>query len=260
MQWKILESMSISHSCIKYIRSLDQKKVRRIDKVFLAEGPKIVSDLLGTFHCKMLVTTDEWLKAHPNALADEIFCVTAEELSRVSLLRTPQQVLAVFSQPSYSFDTTLPQQSLCLALDSVQDPGNLGTIIRVADWFGIEHIFCSMDTVEVYNPKVVQATMGAIARVKTHYTSLKDFICQISDAPIYGTFLNGNNIYEETLSTNGLIIMGNEGNGISEEIAPLVNKRLFIPNYPLGRPTSESLNVAIATSIICAEFRRRIIV
>lgn len=260
MQWKILESMSISHSCIKYIRSLDQKKVRRTDRVFLAEGPKLVSDLLGTFHCRMLVTTDEWLKVHPNAQADEIFCVTSEELSRASLLRTPQQVLAVFSQPSYTFDTTLPQKSLCLALDGVQDPGNLGTIIRVADWFGIEHIFCSMDTVEVYNPKVVQATMGAIARVKTHYTSLEDFIRQIPDVPVYGTFLNGDNIYDETLSTNGLIIMGNEGNGISEEIAPLVNKRLFIPNYPLGRPTSESLNVAIATSIICAEFRRRCLV
>ncbi len=260
MQRKISESMSISHSCIKYIRSLDQKKVRRIDKVFLAEGPKIVSDLLGAFHCRMLVSTEEWLKAHPNALADEVFCVTSEELSRASLLRTPQQVLAVFSQPTYSFDISLPQQSLCLALDGVQDPGNLGTIIRVADWFGIEHIFCSMDTVEVYNPKVVQATMGAIARVKTYYTSLKDFISQIPDVPVYGTFLDGDNIYNESLSTNGLIIMGNEGNGISEEIASLVNKRLFIPNYPIGRPTSESLNVAIATSIICAEFRRRCLV
>ena len=249
--------MSISHSCIKYIRSLDQKKVRRTEKVFLAEGPKIVGDLLGKFECRLLVATEEWLKAYSRIPAHEVIEVSEEELSRASLLRTPQQVLGVFTQPDYALDPTLPRRSLCLALDGVQDPGNLGTIIRVADWFGIEDIYCSLDTVEVYNPKVIQATMGAIARIRTHYTSLSDLLMKLQDAPIFGTFLNGNNIYEEPLSPNGLIIMGNEGNGISPEIAKLVNRRLFIPNYPTDRPTSESLNVAIATSIICAEFRRR---
>ena len=249
--------MSISHSCIKYIRSLDQKKVRRTEKVFLAEGPKIVGDLLGKFECRLLVATEEWLKAYSRIPAHEVIEVSEEELSRASLLRTPQQVLGVFSQPDYALDPTLPRRSLCLALDGVQDPGNLGTIIRVADWFGIEDIYCSLDTVEVYNPKVIQATMGAIARIRTHYTSLSDLLMKLQDAPIFGTFLNGNNIYEEPLSPNGLIIMGNEGNGISPEIAKLVNRRLFIPNYPTDRLTSESLNVAIATSIICAEFRRR---
>ena len=249
--------MSISHSCIKYIRSLDQKKVRRAEKVFLAEGPKIVGDLLGKFECRLLVATEEWLKAYSRIPAHEVIEVSEEELSRASLLRTPQQVLGVFTQPDYALDPTLPRRSLCLALDGVQDPGNLGTIIRVADWFGIEDIYCSLDTVEVYNPKVIQATMGAIARIRTHYTSLSDLLMKLQDAPIFGTFLNGNNIYEEPLSPNGLIIMGNEGNGISPEIAKLVNRRLFIPNYPTDRPTSESLNVAIATSIICAEFRRR---
>lgn len=249
--------MSISHSCIKYIRSLDQKKVRRAEKVFLAEGPKIVGDLLGKFECRLLVATEEWLKAYGRIPAHEVIEVSEEELSRASLLRTPQQVLGVFSQPDYALDPTLPRRSLCLALDGVQDPGNLGTIIRVADWFGIEDIYCSLDTVEVYNPKVIQATMGAIARIRTHYTSLSDLLMKLQDAPIFGTFLNGSNIYEEPLSPNGLIIMGNEGNGISPEIAKLVNRRLFIPNYPTDRPTSESLNVAIATSIICAEFRRR---
>lgn len=249
--------MSISHSCIKYIRSLDQKKVRRAEKVFLAEGPKIVGDLLGKFECRLLVATEEWLKAYGRIPAHEVIEVSEEELSRASLLRTPQQVLGVFSQPDYALDPTLPRRSLYLALDGVQDPGNLGTIIRVADWFGIEDIYCSLDTVEVYNPKVIQATMGAIARIRTHYTSLSDLLMKLQDAPIFGTFLNGSNIYEEPLSPNGLIIMGNEGNGISPEIAKLVNRRLFIPNYPTDRLTSESLNVAIATSIICAEFRRR---
>ena len=249
--------MSISHSCIKYVRSLDQKKVRRTEKVFLAEGPKIVGDLLGRFECKLLVATEEWLKTCGQIPAHEVIEVSDEELSRASLLRTPQQILGVFSQPDYAFDPTLPRKTLCLALDGVQDPGNLGTIIRVADWFGIEDIVCSLDTVEVYNPKVIQATMGAIARVRTHYTSLKELLTKLQDAPIFGTFLDGSNIYEESLSSNGLIIMGNEGKGISPEIAKLVNRRLFIPNYPTDRPTSESLNVAIATSIICAEFRRR---
>lgn len=249
--------MPISHSCIKYIRSLDQKKVRRAEKVFLAEGPKIVGDLLGRFECQLLVATNEWLKENRQVPANEVIEVSADDLSRASLLRTPQQVLGVFCQPEYTFDLTLPRRSLCLALDGVQDPGNLGTIIRVADWFGIEDIVCSLDTVDVYNPKVIQATMGAIARIRTHYTSLTDLIENLQDTPIFGTFLDGSNIYEESLSNNGLIIMGNEGNGISPEITKLVNRRLFIPNYPTNRPTSESLNVAIATSIICAEFRRR---
>jgi len=249
--------MSISNQRIKYIRSLDQKKVRRTEGVFLAEGPKIVGDLWETFSCKLLVATREWLQQHPEAMANEILEVTTEELSRASLLKTPQQVLAVFHQPDYVFDASVLQRQLCLALDGVQDPGNLGTIIRVADWFGIEHILCSPDTVEVYNPKVIQATMGAIARVQLHYLPLPAFISSLQDIPVYGTFLDGQNIYEDDLTPNGLIVMGNEGNGISEELRKLISKRLLIPNYPAGRTTSESLNVAVATSIVCAEFRRR---
>ena len=149
------------------------------------------------------------------------------------------------------------KHSLCLALDDIQDPGNLGTIIRLADWFGIENIFCSHGTVDVYNPKVIQATMGALARVKLHYCDLVKLITSVKDIPIFGTFLDGNNIYGEDLSKNGLIIMGNEGNGVSKEVSKLINKKLYIPNYPTSRETSESLNVAIATAIVCAEFRRR---
>ena len=149
------------------------------------------------------------------------------------------------------------KHSLCLALDDVQDPGNLGTIIRLADRCGIENIFCSHGTVDVFNPKVIQATMGALARVKLHYCDLASLISSLKEIPIYGTFLDGNNIYGENLSQNGLIIMGNEGNGVSKEVSQLINKRLYIPNYPTSRETSESLNVAIATAIVCAEFRRR---
>jgi TrmH family RNA methyltransferase len=135
----------------------------------------------------------------------------------------------------------------------------MGTIIRIADWFGIEHIYCSNGCVDAYNPKTVQATMGAIGRVKIHYTHLPSLIASLKGrAPVYGTFLDGENIYDKPLSENGLIIMGNEGNGVSKEVSQLINNKLYIPNYPSGRTTSESLNVAIATAVVCAEFRRRL--
>ena len=145
-----------------------------------------------------------------------------------------------------------------MALDSIRDPGNMGTILRLADWFGIENIFCSIGTADIYNPKTIQATMGAIARVKVHYVDLPALINSIKEkAPIYGTFLDGEDIYRKELKNYGLIIMGNEGNGIGKECAEQVTERLFIPNYPAGRETSESLNVSVATAIICSEFRRR---
>lgn len=252
--------MSLSKNRIKFIHSLELKKNRKAEHVFLAEGPKTVGDLLGYFPCRFLVATHEWLAQNPDIPTDDITEVTEEELAKASLLKTPQQVLAVFEQPTdnESHWPSLIEQSLCLALDDIQDPGNLGTIIRLADWFGIEHIFCSPNTVDAYSPKTIQATMGGIARVKVHYTSLPELIHSLkSCTPVYGTFLDGNNIYGQELSGKGLIVMGNEGNGISAEIESLVNKKLYIPNYPANRPTSESLNVAVATAIVCAEFRRR---
>lgn len=247
----------LSKNKIKYIRSLELKKNRKEEKVFVAEGHKLVGDLLGHFDCKLLIATKNWLQDKPQMKAGEIIEVSNEELSKASFLKTPQEVLAIFAQPDYLTDISVIRNSLCLALDDVQDPGNLGTIIRLADWFGIEHIFCSTNTVDVYNPKTIQATMGGIARVKLHYCSLIELIKQLNDTPIYGTFLNGNNIYKEQLSKNGLIIMGNEGNGVSREVESLINKRLYVPNYPQERETSESLNVAIATAVVCAEFRRQ---
>ena len=247
----------LSKNKIKYIRSLELKKNRKEERAFVAEGHKLVGDLLGHFSCKLLVATRSWMDVHPQVGADEVIEVTQEELTRASLQKTPQDVLAIFEQPDYPMNPEVISQSLCLALDDVQDPGNLGTIIRVADWFGIEHIFCSLGTVDVYNPKTIQATMGALARVKLHYCNLPSLIASLGDVPVYGTFLDGKNIYGEDLGTYGLIVMGNEGKGVSQEVADMVNKRLYIPNYPPQRETSESLNVAMATGIVCAEFRRR---
>lgn len=251
--------MALSKNRIKYIHSLDLKKNRKTEKVFLAEGNKLVGDLLGHFACRFLVATPEWISQASGVEGiGDVTAVTEEELSRASLQKTPQQVLAVFEQPEEHIDYSVVERSLCLALDGVQDPGNLGTIIRLADWFGIEHIFCSPNTVDVYSPKTIQATMGAIARVKVHYTPLPELIQSLHEnTPVYGTFLDGANIYEQPLSANGLIIMGNEGNGISKEIEQLVNRKLYIPSYPAQRETSESLNVAIATAVVCAEFRRQ---
>lgn len=249
--------MAISKNRIKYIRSLELKKRRKEENVFIAEGPKLVGDLLGIFPCQLLIATSDWLGKVSDVPANEIIEVTEEELSKASLLKHPQQVLAVFEQPEYHFNADVIKQSLCLALDDVQDPGNFGTIIRLADWFGIEHVFCSPNTVDIYNPKTVQATMGAIARVKVHYTPLHELIHSLQECPVYGTFLDGENIYDTPLSSYGLIVMGNEGNGISKDIAGLINQKLYIPNYPAERETSESLNVAIATAITCAEFRRQ---
>ena len=246
----------LSKNKIKYIRSLELKKNRTTDGVFVAEGHKLVGELIGHFGCRLLLATAKWQSAH-SVQADEIVEVTDEELARASFQKSPQEVLAVFEQPSYPLSTEMLSHALCLALDNVQDPGNVGTIIRLADWFGIEYLFCSNETVDVFNPKTVQATMGALARVKICYTDLPLLLKSLSDIPVYGTFLTGENIYEKQLADHGLIVMGNEGKGISKEVAAWIRERLYIPNYPRGRTACESLNVAIATGIVCAEFRRR---
>ena len=233
------------------------KKNRKENGVFLAEGNKLVSELSAHFKCKLLVATSQWLDSNRNINADETIAVEKEELSRASLLKTPQDVLAVFEMPHYETSDDDPKKELCLALDDIQDPGNLGTIIRIADWFGIKNIFCSHGTADAFSPKTVQATMGALARVKIHYCDIKELISGLDDVPVFGTFLDGYNIYESELSANGLIVMGNEGNGISKEVSALINKRILIPNYPQGNETTDSLNVAIATAIVCSEFRRR---
>ena len=246
----------ISKNKIKYIRSLELKKNRNKEGKFVAEGFKVVDDLLALQPADLIVATQEWLHGKHLAAQTEVIEVTEEELKKVSFLQHPQQVLAVFRQATsgaYSINTN----ELSLALDGVQDPGNLGTIIRIADWFGITHIYCSQDTADVYNPKVVQATMGSIARVKVEYGNLLALVESLpADVPVYGTLLDGDNIYQQQLENRGLIVMGNEGKGISPALAKKVNRRLLIPNFPEGRATADSLNVAIATAITCSEFRR----
>ena len=255
----------ISKNQIKFIRQLEQKKFRHREGLFVAEGTKVVGDLLKAGYIPhSLYATPDWIASHSVAEATE---VTDDELTRLSFQQHPQQVLALFPipEPAEKLSTVrsaLPLGSskncqLSIALDSVQDPGNLGTIIRIADWFGISNIICSEDTVDAYNPKVVQATMGSIARVNIIYTNLLELLDGLpADFPVYGTLLDGENIYTQELTPHGLIIMGNEGNGISDAVRQRVNRRLLIPDFHNG-DTADSLNVAIATAITCSEFRRR---
>ena len=249
----------LSKNDIKNIKSLEHKKFRTEKGLFIAEGHKTVLELTGKFSCTLLAATQDWLDCHRNIPAERIESVTTDELKRASLLQSPQDVLAVFRIPKSEIKISdTAQNNLVLALDDVQDPGNLGTIIRLADWFGIKDVFCSKGTADIYNPKAVQATMGALARVRVHYTDLKQSIKELPESvPVYGTFLDGEIIYDTKLSANGVIIMGNEGNGITPEIKQSVTHKLYIPNWPKGAPTSESLNVAIATAVVCSEFRRR---
>lgn len=247
----------LSKNKIKQISALSQKKQRDEQSVFVAEGPKLVGDLLKTFKCKELFYVSGCEFITSNNTLHQI--VTADELKKISSLVTPQQCLAIFEKPIYSIESNVFETELSLVLDDVQDPGNLGTIIRIADWFGIKNIFCSLHTADVYNPKTIQATMGALAKVKIHYVDIVEFLKQLpKNTAVYGTFMDGDDIYTQNLENKGLIIMGNEGKGIQAICEQYVNNRLYIPDYPRGEAGSESLNVAVATAIVCAEFRRRV--
>ena len=244
----------ISKNQIKYIRQLELKKYRKREGVFVAEGPKVVGDLLRRYQPVAIYATAEWQGEGATPITDD-------ELRRISFLQHPQQILALFPIPETSAAANsqflILNSQLSLALDGVQDPGNLGTIIRIADWFGIDTIYCSEDTADAYNPKVVQATMGSIAHVNIIYTDLLKLFDSLPPTfPVYGTLLDGDDIYQQPLSNEGIIVMGNEGNGISEAIRQKVNRRLLIPCFREG-DTAESLNVAIATAITCSEFKRR---
>ena len=245
----------LSANKIKFIRSLSQKKFREEHGLFIAEGEKIVQEALNSgYNVKEVYYEKE---------------IGREAMERITCLNSPSPVLAVIEKPNFTPDSILQSISskdsperkpLFLALDGVKDPGNLGTIIRIADWFGIDAIFASPGSVEVYNPKVVQATMGAIFRKQVIYTDLAQ-VCEkflSAGLPVYGTFLNGKNLYENLPADKkqGLIVMGSESFGISPQLEALINNKLLIPPYPADSQTSESLNVAIATAIICAEFRR----
>ena len=251
---------------IKDIRALERKRERDERGVFLAEGPKVVGDLLGHFECRLFVATEEYLERNEDAVNEHFLrknptalrIATQRELERTSLLQSPRDVLAVFAKPRFAdFDKSIASRELVIALDGVQDPGNVGTILRIADWFGIEHVLCSPDTADVFSPKVVQATMGAVARVRAHYQSLCEFFEEGMDGvEVMGTYLDGENIYATELPSAGVLLMGSEGHGISEEMGAHVTKRIHIPAAPHTSGGSESLNVAVATAICVSELKR----
>lgn len=252
----------LSKNKIKLIQSLNRKKDRDESGLFLVEGNKMVEEALRSeYQIETLVCTAQFADQHPEiqSKAKEIIETDKDLIQKASLLQNPQEALAIIMQPEIGIPELNLSTDLCLALDFIQDPGNLGTILRIADWFGIDTVICSENTVDAYNPKVVQASMGAIFRIKTLYSNLESFLLETSEKqiPVYGTFMDGNNIYTESLTRNGIVVLGNEGNGISESISRLVTRRIAIPTFSTNPNKAESLNVAIAASICCSEFRRR---
>jgi TrmH family RNA methyltransferase len=239
----------VSKNQIKLITSLQQKKYRNQEQLFIAEGIKVVQELLNSnFELQDLFTTKkDFLTVSKN----KVHAISEVELKKISALTTPNTCLAVFKIPKAK---EIIEKGLIVALDDVRDPGNLGTIIRLCDWFGIETLFCSEESVDVYNPKVVQATMGSISRVNVVYGNLEVFLSQ-TKLPVFGTFMDGKNIYQEKLPKKGIIIMGNEANGISSAVEKLVSERIAIPRFG-NLQVTESLNVATATAIILSEFKR----
>ncbi len=236
----------ISKNQIKVIQSLTRKKKRDELGLFVAEGDKLIHDLMPQFELYAFYSLD--------VTSEESEKIELNEMKKITHLASPSTSLAVFRKKDEDLDPHSLEDELVLALDGIQDPGNLGTIIRIADWFGIRHVICSNDTVDIYNSKTIKSTMGAISRVSVSYVDLPKFLTQLS-VPIYGTFMDGENIYTEALCDSGVIVMGNEGQGIREMVEEKVSKRIAIPSF--GDKSSESLNVAMATGIICSEFRRR---
>jgi RNA methyltransferase, TrmH family len=248
----------LSKNKIKLIQSLNKKKTRDELKLFVAEGAKTIAELLNYNTEALFIATSKPQLEFTSKHGFELISTEQEFIDKASLLKTPQQAIAVFKQPKTNENYILDPDKLVLALDDVQDPGNLGTMIRLANWFGIETILCSPHTADCYNPKVIQATMGAIGGVSIHYINLEKILNEASKKgiPIYGTFLDGQNIYTETIHPKGIIVMGNEGNGISDAISRTVSQRLLIPDFAINQKV-ESLNVSIATAIVLSEFRRR---
>ncbi len=254
----------LSKNQIKFVNSLKQKKYREEHNLFIAEGTKIVPELfVSDIIVKQVYATSEFFRNNKIASTIERFEIKENELERISALMTANEVLAVCETPQHQLKMDSLKDKLTLVLDDIKDPGNLGTIIRIADWFGIENIVCNNDTVNAFNPKVVQATMGSISRIKIYYTDLIDFLKNQESSiknQVFGALLGGESIYEKTLPLNSFIIIGNESKGISEKLLPFITDKISIPSFSHYKTVSgeaESLNAAVATSIICSEFRRR---
>jgi TrmH family RNA methyltransferase len=257
----------ISNSQSKLIRSLQLKKYRQEKRLFPVEGEKLVGELLqgdpaGRFHIRELIATPEWIAAHPSIQLHKTARITEAvpaDFRKISNQVSPQPVLALVSIPEEEFRLEELLLKPVLAFESIRDPGNLGTILRTADWFGIRQVVCSTDSTDLYNPKVVQSTMGAIFRVRVRYLDLEDLLKQkeMRDRSVVGTFLEGDNLYETALDPDPFILFGNESHGLSERLAPLIGKRISIPSYSGTDPGPESLNVAASVAVVCSELRRR---
>jgi len=250
----------ISKNKIKLIKSLTQKKYRLKNNLFLAEGNKITREVLNSdFNIHTLICTNEFIDKTGKNLSnvDEIIVASQEEVKKASLLKNPQQAMALCKIPDWPFSFDKISKGLVLCLDGIQDPGNLGTILRIADWFGINAVCASPDTADIFNPKAIQASMGAFLRVKVYYLGLDGILKNAlkNGIPVFGAFLKGENIYSKNLPSEALIVVGNEGQGISGELGKIIKNRICIPSCKANSP--ESLNVSAATAIICSEFRRR---
>lgn len=253
----------ISKAKYKLIQSLAKKKKRDELGLFIAESDKLFIELLnGEFEFQAVYATKTFIEKyelHRHSINSVLIETEHQEIKKASLLQTPQQVLAIVKQKRADLDLQSISQSLTIALDGVQDPGNFGTIVRTANWFGIKHVLCSKSCVDLYNPKSIQATMGAITSVDIHVVDLPETLSKLQEmnTPLYATFLEGEDIYTTELSQSGVIVMGNEGQGVSETVKQLIDKKLYIPPYPKNAEAVESLNVSIATAVVCSEFRRR---
>lgn len=251
----------ISKNTIKQIKSLAHKKGRTKEKLFIVEGDKNVAEVLQSeYSVERIFATNIFLRSHQNLInpVTQVFEVENDDIRKASLLQNPQNSIAVCKidvDKAFNFQQI---KNLNIYLDDIQDPGNLGTIIRICDWFGVENLFVSPGTVDFYNPKVIQASMGSFTRVKYLEIDFEEIANQaaLNNMPVYGTFLSGENIYTQNLPPNALVVMGNEGNGISEKTGLLIKNRLTIPSFNKQASRAESLNVSVATSIICSEFKR----
>jgi len=253
----------LSKNKIKFITALQKKKNREEEKLFVIEGDKLVREFLNAnIRLKILVAKPEFINSLTSdklSLSDETESVSFGELRQLSSLKTPHNALAVVEKAEPGFDQSRIFQQLSVALDGVQDPGNLGTIIRAAAWFGISHIVCSNDSVDVHNPKVIQATMGAILHVQIYYADLLEYLAgaRKKSIRVFGTMLEGESVYSNELADKGIILLGNESKGISPDLIPFISDRIYIPGTGSSKPGIDSLNVGMAASIVFSEFSRR---
>ena len=251
----------ISIQTIKHIKSLQQKKFREEEQCFVAETPKIVEEVLNSnaYSVEAVYALKSWIDENWKRFARHTLTeVSPKELERISGLQTPNQVLAVIKKSDISIDLDTIFSDTSLMLDDIRDPGNLGTILRIADWFGIKHVLCSNESVEYTNPKCIQASMGSFLRVSVHYGDLARFLLDKKvDTPIYGSFMDGENIYQTNLNPKACIVIGNEAHGISKPLESLITKKIHIPSFSNEKIHAESLNASIATAIFCSELKRR---